>query len=146
MKIALGSDHMGYKAKQALAEALRSDGYDIIDLGTYSEDRVDYPDYGAAVGREVALGVADRGIVLCGTGIGISIAANKIKGVRAALCHDEYCAAMARRHNDANVMAAGANILAGDAIIRMARIFLATPYEGGRHAARVDKITKIEQA
>ncbi len=146
MKIALGSDHMGYKAKQALAEALRSDGYDVIDLGTYSEDRVDYPDYGAAVGREVASGVADRGIVLCGTGIGISIAANKIKGIRAALCHDEYCVAMSRRHNDANVMAAGARILAEDAIIRMARIFLATPYEGGRHAVRVEKIAKIEQS
>jgi len=143
--VALGSDHVGYKAKQTLAKALEADGYDVVDLGACSEDRADYPDYGAAVGREVSSGRADRGIVLCGTGIGVSIAANKIKGVRAALCHDEYCAVMARQHNDANVMAAGARILAEDAIVRMARVFLATPFEGGRHADRVAKIALLEQ-
>lgn len=145
MIVALGSDHVGYRAKQALTRALEADGYDVADLGTCSEDRVDYPDYGAAVGREVASGRADRGIVVCGTGIGASIAANKIRGVRAALCHDEYCAAMSRQHNDANVLAVGARILAEDAIVRIARVFLTTPFEGGRHVARVEKLALLEQ-
>jgi ribose 5-phosphate isomerase B len=143
MKIALGSDHAGFGTKQSLAGFLKSAGHDVEDLGTDSSESVDYPDFAKAVAKAVANGSAEKGILICGTGIGMSMSANKVKGVRAALCHSAYTAEMSRRHNDANVLCLGGRILAEAAIERIAERFLATPFEGGRHQARVSKIMDI---
>ncbi len=140
MRIAFAADHAGFPLKEALMARAVELGHEAVDLGTRGPASVDYPDFGAACGRAVASGQADRGVVVCGTGIGISIAANKVAGVRAALCHDHFTALMARRHNDANVLAVGARVTGEGVALDLLEVFLATPFEGGRHAARVAKI------
>jgi ribose 5-phosphate isomerase B len=142
--IAIGSDHGGYALKQEIMAYLDKKGLEYKDFGTYTEDSCDYPVYGEAVGRAVAGGECDRGIIICGTGIGISIAANKVHGVRAALCGDCYSAEMTRRHNDANVLALGARVLGSGLALKIVETFLGTGFDGGRHARRVDLIRDIE--
>jgi len=144
MKIALGSDHAGYRLKQTVGEHLRSQGHQIEDLGTDSEDPVDYPPYCAAAARAVAGGTADFGIVLGGSGQGEAISANKVHGVRAALCHDETTARLARQHNDANVLSLGARILAPELALIVVDVFFSTTFEGGRHIPRIAEIAAIE--
>ncbi|HEY5014234.1 MAG TPA: ribose 5-phosphate isomerase B [Acidimicrobiia bacterium] len=145
VKIAIGSDHAGFALKARLAQVLGSRGHDVVDLGTDSEAPVDYPKYCAAVGREVASGGAERGIVLGGSGQGEQIAANKVHGVRAALCNDLYTARMSRAHNDANVLAIGARIVAFELAEEILGVWLATPFEGGRHVQRIEQIAAIEE-
>ena len=145
MRIAIGGDHAGYPLKQQLVQVLKEWGHDVDDLGTYSEDPVDYPPYCAAVARAVVHGGADRGIVLGGSGQGEQISANKVHGARAALCNELYTARMARAHNDANVLSIGARIVAAPLAEEIVRLFLDTPFEGGRHARRLAEITEIEQ-
>lgn len=147
MKIALGSDHGGFELKKVLIAHLKikHPKITLIDLGTNSTDSVDYPDYGIAVAKKVALGEADRGILVCGTGIGISIAANKIKGIRAALVYNEFTAEMSRKHNNANVLCLGGRTTEPELAKKIVDIWLATEFEGGRHQARIDKISKIEK-
>ena len=144
-RIAIASDHAGFSVKETIRRHLESAGYAVSDLGTSSEESVDYPDYGKAVGERVVSKQADLGIAVCGTGMGISIAANKVPGVRAALAHDLHTARLAREHNDANVLALGGRIVTGEAAIEMVRVFLTTAYLGGRHQCRLDKITAIEK-
>ena len=144
MKIAIGCDHAGYQYKEIVKKHLEEKGFQVIDKGAYSDERVDYPVYGEAVGNAVASGEADKGIVICGTGIGISIAANKVKGVRAALCTNEYMARMARKHNDANILAFGARVLGIDVVLGIVDEFFSTDFEGGRHEKRVNLIKEIE--
>ena len=139
--IAIGSDHGGYALKQEIMKHLTERGLEYKDFGTYTED---YPVYGAAVGRAVASGEFERGIVICGTGIGISIAANKVRGVRAALCGDCYSAEMTRRHNDANILALGARVLGAGLALKIVDTFLDTGFDGGRHARRVALIGDVE--
>ena len=143
--IAIGSDHGGYALKQHIIAFLKNKGYEVRDFGTDSLDSCDYPDFGSAAARAVASGECDRGIVICTTGIGISIAANKVKGVRCALCADSLSAEMTRRHNDANMLAMGAGIVGPNLAERMVEVFLTTEFEGGRHQRRVDKLTALEQ-
>jgi ribose 5-phosphate isomerase B len=144
-RIAIGSDHAGFSVKEIIRQYLENAGYAVDDQGTGSEDSVDYPDFGKAVGKRVASKQADFGIAVCGSGIGISIAANKIPGIRAALAHDVVTAQLAREHNDANVLALGARIVTPAAALEMVQTFLNTPFAGGRHQRRLDKITAIEQ-
>lgn len=144
MKIGIGSDHGGYDLKEIIKEHLKSEGIEVIDYGANSGESVDYPDYGQKVGEAVVSGECDRGIVLCGTGIGISIAANKVKGVRCALCSDPFSAKMARMHNDANVISLGGRVL-GDALAKdIVDSWLKSEFEGGRHERRINKIADIE--
>ncbi|HEY8504952.1 MAG TPA: ribose 5-phosphate isomerase B [Gemmataceae bacterium] len=145
MRIALGSDHRGYAMKQRIASLLQQLGHEVIDLGTDSGASVDYPDYAFAVAKAVSEGRADRGVLVCGTGIGMCIAANKVPGVRAAPCHDRITAEMSRLHNDANIMCLSADLLGEELVEQMVRIWVGTAFEGGRHARRVEKISKIEQ-
>ena len=142
--IAIGSDHGGFTLKQAVMKHLEARGIAYKDFGTYSEESCDYPDYGEAVGRAVASGEYDSGIVVCGTGLGISIAANKVRGVRAAPCGDCFSAEMARRHNNANVLGLGERVTGAGLALKITDIFLDTPFDGGRHERRVNKITAIE--
>ena len=145
MKIALGCDHGGYELKQYIIQVLEKLGHTCEDFGCDSLDSCDYPDFGAAAARAVAEGRCDRGIVICTTGIGISIAANKVKGVRCAHCADTYEAELCRRHNDANVMALGAGFTGPFLAEKMVEIFLTTEHEGGRHARRVGKVMALEE-
>lgn len=142
--LAIGSDHGGFALKQEVMKHLAERGIEYRDYGTYSSESCDYPDYGEAVGRAVASGECERGIIICGTGIGISIAANKVHGVRAALCGDCYSAEMSRAHNDANVLALGARVLGTGLALKIVDTFLDTGFDGGRHARRVAKIMAIE--
>lgn len=142
--LAIGSDHGGFTLKQEIMEHLREKGIAYKDFGTDTADSCDYPIYGEAVARAVASGECERGICICGTGIGISIAANKVKGIRAALCGDCFSADMARRHNDANILALGARTLGSGLALRIVDTFLETEFEGGRHARRVGLIHEIE--
>ena len=144
MKIALGCDHGGYALKQDIIKVLEKLGHEYEDFGCYSTESCDYPDCGAAAARAVAEGKCDKGIVICTTGIGVSIAANKVKGIRCALCTDSLQAEMTRRHNDANMMALGAGITGGNLAKRMVEIFLNTEFEGGRHARRVALLDAIQ--
>ena len=144
-RIAIGSDHAGFAVKEIIRKYLEGAGYAVGDLGTSSEESVDYPDYGKSVAERVISKQADLGIAVCGTGIGISIAANKVPGVRAALAHDVNTARLAREHNDANVLALGGRVVTGEAAIEMVQVFLNTAYLGGRHQRRLDKITAIEK-
>jgi ribose 5-phosphate isomerase B len=144
VRIAIGGDHAGYPLKQHLVGVLTRWGHAVDDLGTDSTDPVDYPPYCAAVARAVVHGGADAGVVLGGSGQGEQISANKVRGARAALCNDLYTARMARQHNDANVLSIGARIVAPELAEEIARIFLDTPFEGGRHQRRLDEIAKIE--
>ena len=142
--IALGSDHGGYALKQHVMAYLTEKGIPYRDFGCDSTDSCDSPDFGSAAARAVADGTCEKGIVICTTGIGISIAANKVKGVRCALCSDPLSAEMTRRHNDANMLAMGAGMVGPNLALRMLEVFLATEFEGGRHQRRVDKITALE--
>lgn len=141
---AIGSDHGGYALKQEIMKHLSERGIAYRDYGTYSEESCDYPEYGEAVGRAVASGECERGIVVCGTGIGISIAANKVRGVRCALCGDCFSAQMAREHNDANVLALGARVLGTGLALKIVDTFLDSSFAGGRHERRVAKLMAIE--
>jgi ribose 5-phosphate isomerase B len=143
-RIAIGSDHAGYLLKQHFVEILRAAGEDVDDLGTFSTDSVDYPPICAAVGRTVRDGRADVGIVIGGSGQGEQLAANKVRGVRAALCNDLYTARMARQHNDANVLSIGARVVGEALADEILQVFLSTRFEGGRHQIRVDQISAIE--
>lgn len=140
MKIAVGSDHAGFEMKQRLKAYLAAIGHDVVDLGTGSTDPVDYPDFGYAVGRAVVSGEAERGVVVCGTGLGIAMAADKVSGVRAAVPNDLFAARLMRQHNDANVIAFGARLTALPLAEAMLDVFLETPFAGGRHQGRVDKL------
>ncbi len=140
MRIAVGSDHAGYRLKQHLAARLAEAGEDVLDLGAKSEESCDYPDYGRAVGAAVASGQADWGLVICGTGLGISMAANRLPGVRAARCTSEYDARFARAHNDANVLALGSRVSGVGLAEAIVETFRSTAFEGGRHQRRVAKI------
>jgi len=147
--IYIGSDHAGYKEKESLREYLKTQGYQLIDLGCFNEDSCDYPDIADEVGEKVSETQGARGILFCGTGIGMSIAANKLKGVRAALCNDEAAAEMARRHNDANVITMGARVTGMEEQKKIATKFLTTEFEGSkkggeRHLRRVKKMTELE--
>ena len=144
MKLSIGSDHGGYALKQELIAYLRDQGHEVEDFGCHDTASCDYPDFGEAAAAAVASGECERGIVICTTGIGISIAANKVKGVRCALCSEPYSAEMTRRHNDANVLALGAGFTAPMMAKRIVDVFLSTAFEGGRHQRRVDKIMAIE--
>src|SRR5437870_11501747 len=146
MKIAIGSDHRGYDAKRRIVTLLQSTGQEVLDVGPQSADSVDYPDFAFLVAQAVSEGKADRGILICGTGIGMCIAANKVRGVRAAPCHDSITAEMSRRHNDANVMCLSADLLGEELIDRMVRIWLTTDFENARHARRVEKIQRYEDS
>jgi ribose 5-phosphate isomerase B len=139
--VAIAADHAGYALKDELKAELEAGGMRVVDLGTDGPDSVDYPDFGAAAGRAVASGDADLGIVICGTGIGISIAANRIAGVRAAVCHDATSARLAREHNDANVLALGARLLGPEVVRDCVAAFMETTFEGGeRHVRRIGKL------
>ena len=144
--IAIGCDHIVTDEKIYLADRLEQAGYKVLDCGTYSHTRTHYPIYGKAVGEAVASGKADFGVALCGTGIGISIAANKVRGIRCALCSDPLSAEMTRRHNDANMLAMGAGMVGPNLAERIVEVFLHTDFEGGRHARRVGLITEMEEA
>jgi ribose 5-phosphate isomerase B len=144
-KILIASDHAGFDGKEAVKKILDEMGVEYEDVGTVSPDSVDYPDYAARVARGVAGGEAERGILVCGSGIGMEIAANKISGVRAALAWNEETAALARRHNDANIVAIGARTTPQETIDRIIRAFLTTDFEGGRHQRRIEKIKKLEE-
>ena len=144
MKIALACDHGALDLKNAIAAHLEKKGHEVKDFGTYNLDSCDYPDFAAAAAKAVAAGECDRGIVTCTTGIGISIAANKIKGIRCAHCADSLEAEMTRRHNDANMMAIGAGFTGKNMAERMVEVFLTTEFEGGRHQRRVDKMMALE--
>ncbi len=143
MKIALGSDHAGFELKEKIKEFLTSMGHQVEDMGCYSTDSVDYPVYGAKVARVVAENAVERGILVCGTGLGMSMVANRFAGVRAALCHEPFTAQMARRHNNANILVLGGRVL-GDALaLEIVKVFLETPFEGGRHTRRIEMIENI---
>lgn len=144
MKIALGSDHGGYALKRDIIQLLEKLGHTYKDFGCYSTESCDYPDFGEAAARAVASGEYDCGIVICTTGIGISIAANKVKGIRCAHCADSLEAEMTRRHNDANMLAIGAGFTGKNLAERMVEVFLSTDFEGGRHARRVEKLNAIQ--
>jgi ribose 5-phosphate isomerase B len=140
VKIALGADHGGYKLKEVIKEHLIRKGYEVEDFGTNSEASVDYPEYGKKVAEYVVEGKAKYGIIICGTGIGISIAANKVRGARAALCHNLWTTRLTREHNDANILAMGARVIGEGLALDMVDTFLTTEFEGGRHQNRIDKI------
>ena len=145
MKIALGCDHGGFELKEKIKAHLVEMGYETEDFGCYSKDSVHYPEFGAKAARAVQSGECERGIVVCTTGIGISISANKVRGVRCALCSDSWSAEMTRRHNDANMLALGAGVVGANLALRIVDTFLNTEFEGGRHAVRVGMITDIEE-
>jgi ribose 5-phosphate isomerase B len=144
MRVAIGADWVGVDLKEELKNCLQELGCQVADMGAQSSEPSDYPDFAAKVGLAVARNEADRGIVICGTGIGMSIAANKIKGVRAALCHDAFTTSLSRKHNDANVLALGAWVVSLPHARELVRLWLETPYEGGRHEPRLEKITRLE--
>lgn len=141
MKIVIGSDHGGYELKQCIVTMLDTDGQTIEDIGCHSEDSVDYPDFAEQVCAAVSSGLADCGILVCGTGIGMSMAANKRKGIRAALCHDEYTARLSREHNDANVLCLGDRVVGKGVAEGIVKTWLSTTFSGGRHQIRIDKFS-----
>ena len=146
MTIAIGADHAGFSLKEGLREALSKQGYEIVDFGTASDQSTDYPDYAAKVARAVARGDADFGLLVCSTGVGMSIAANKVRGVRAALAYNPEEVGLTRAHNDANVLAIGAKYTTLDQAKEMVGVFLSTPFDGGRHERRVNKMMALEQS
>lgn len=145
MKIALGSDHAGFTLKNVIMDHLKEKGYEYKDFGCYTNESCDYPDFGEKVGEAVVSKEYDLGIIVCGTGIGISIAANKVPGVRAAHCTDTFSAHAAREHNNANILALGERVVGAGLAIDIVDTFLAASFQGGRHAKRVDKISEIEK-
>ena len=144
MKIGIGSDHGGYELKEYIKLYFEKEAIEYVDYGTNSEESVDYPDFGRKVGEGIMAGEVDRGIVICGTGIGISLAANKVKGIRCALCGDMYSARMSREHNNANALALGGRVLGKDLALEIVKVWLKTEFAGGRHERRVNKISEIE--
>jgi ribose 5-phosphate isomerase B len=144
-RIAVGSDHAGYRAKETIKQYLEGAGYRVEDVGAFSEESVDYPDFARAVGERVAAGRDDLGVLVCATGIGVSIAANKVEGIRAALAHDSLTARRAREHNDDNVLALGGKVVGEDEAIAIVQEFLNAQFAGGRHKRRVDKITEMDR-
>ena len=144
MNISIGCDHGGFALKENIRAYLEEQGHTVTDVGCKSLESCDYPDFGAAAARLVASGACERGIVICTTGIGISISANKVKGIRCALCGDAFSAEMTRRHNDANMLALGAGITGPNLAQKIVEVFLSTGFEGGRHARRVDKMMALE--
>ncbi len=144
MRVVIGSDHAGYVLKDHVARHVAAQGHHVEDIGTYSEDPVDYPPICADVARRVVVHGADTGIVIGGSGQGEAIAANKVHGARAALCHDEYTARLARRHNDANVLSLGARVVATELALDIVDVFLSTGFDGGRHVARIEELATIE--
>jgi len=145
MHIALGCDHRGRKLKQAIANLLMETGHSWKDFGCHDTNKVDYPDIAQSVAEAVAEGIFDRGILICGTGIGMSIAANKVKGIRAALCHNPFTASRARLHNNANVLCLGEDVVEQSLGVETVRTFLDTAFEGGRHTIRVNKMMALEE-
>ncbi len=145
MRLAIGSDHRGYQIKSKLIALLKADGHETWDFGTQGDQAVDYPDYAVEVAARVADGRVERGILICGTGFGMAIAANKFANVRAAACSDEVMAEMCRRHNDVNVLCLPGDLIGDRPIGDLVRIWLATEFEGGRHARRIEKIAALEQ-
>jgi len=145
MRIAIASDHRGYHLKEKLASLLQSKGHEVLDEGTSVTDSVDYPDFAALVASKISSKTAERGILICGTGIGMAVTANKFPGVRAAPCTDEVTAEISRRHNDLNVLCLSADMLSPRSVERMVDLWLKTEFEGGRHSRRVEKIHEIEE-
>ena len=145
MRVSMGSDHGGYRLKEELKTFLQTEGHEVLDVGTDSEETVDYPDFCAAAARAVIDGRADRAIVLGGSGQGEQLAANKVRGTRAALCNDLHLAQLSRSHNDANVLAMGGRIVATELAKEIVKLWLATPFDGGRHARRLEQIAEIER-
>jgi RpiB/LacA/LacB family sugar-phosphate isomerase len=145
MKIAIGADHAGFALKDQVRDALLQAGHEVVDVGTNSAESTDYPDYASVVAHDVTSGAAERGILVCSTGVGMSIAANKVHGIRAAIAFNPDEVRLTRAHNDANVITIGARYTPADAANEMVRIFLETPFEGGRHARRVGKIGQLEK-
>ena len=144
MKIAIGNDHTAIEMKEIIKEFVEGKGYEVIDLGTNSTESCDYPVYGEKVGKAVAAGEAKLGIAICGTGLGISLAANKVKGIRACVCSEPYTAKMSRLHNNANVLCFGARVVGSELAKMITEVWLDTEFEGGRHQRRVDQIMAIE--
>ena len=145
MRVSMGSDHAGFRLKEELKTFLQTEGHEVLDVGTDSEETVDYPDFCAAAARAVIDGRADRAIVLGGSGQGEQLAANKVRGTRAALCNDLNLAQLSRRHNDANVLAMGGRIVATELAKEIVKLWLVTPFDGGRHAKRLEQIAEIER-
>ncbi|MEZ5356746.1 MAG: ribose 5-phosphate isomerase B [Bryobacteraceae bacterium] len=145
MKIAIGADHAGFALKEKLRDRLVAEGFEVHDVGTNNSESSDYPDFASRVGHEVASGSAERGVLVCSSGVGMSIAANKIPGIRAALATHEEEVRLTRSHNDANVLTIGAKYTSEEEAGELLNVFLSTGFEGGRHARRVDKITKLEE-
>ncbi|OWZ84591.1 ribose 5-phosphate isomerase B [Natranaerobius trueperi] len=143
--IGVASDHGGYNLKQKVIDHLKDKGYQINDLGTYGLESVDYPDFAVKLADSIKEGEASLGILVCGTGIGISLSANKVPGIRAALCHDTFSAEMARRHNNANVLAMGERVIGSGLALKVVDTFLESEFDGGRHEKRVNKILEIEK-
>lgn len=144
MKIALGCDHGGLEHKNAIAEHLKERGFTVTDFGTYTADSVDYPDIAVPVAKSVASGENELGILVCGTGIGMSLAANKVKGIRAAACSEHFSAKYTRLHNNSNILCLGGRVIGVGTAVELADLFVDTAFEGGRHQKRIDKITAIE--
>jgi len=140
----VGSDHAGFRLKERIKNFLNEKGMEFYDVGPEKEDSVDYPDFAEKVAEAISKGEAERGILICGSGLGMTIVANKFKGVRATLCHDEYTAKMSRAHNDSNLLTLGSRVLEEEKALRIVEIWLTTPFEGGRHLKRLEKIKEIE--
>lgn len=146
MKIAIGNDHVALEMKLQIKAYLEELGHTVIDFGTHTPERCDYPVYGERVANAVAYGEADRGILICGTGVGISLAANKVRGIRAVVCSEPYTAALSRSHNDTNILAFGARVIGIELAKMIVRCWLTTEFEGGRHQRRIDMIDQIQRA
>lgn len=144
MKIAVACDHGGFRLKNVIIEELKRLGYEVEDFGTYSEESCDYPDYAAKAARAVASGECEKGVVVCGTGIGVSMTCNKIHGIRCALCHDVFSAKATRAHNDANMLAMGQRVIGEGLALEILRAWLSTDFEGGRHVRRIEKMMALE--
>ncbi|NLH51069.1 MAG: ribose 5-phosphate isomerase B [Myxococcales bacterium] len=145
MRLVIACDHGGLALKNTLKEMLAGSGHELLDIGTHTEESVDYPDFGKLAAEMVAGGEVERGILICGTGIGMSITANKVRGIRAALCTNEFMAKMARRHNDANMLVLGGRVLGDELAKEIVAAFLATGFDGGRHEKRLQKIAALEK-
>jgi len=145
VRIAVGSDHAAFEHKTYIIRELRREGQEVMDFGAQSTEAYDYPDAAKAVAKTVSSGAADRGVIMCGTGLGMCMTANKVRGIRAATCHDEYTTIMSRSHNDANVLCLGGRVLDPEKAMQLVHLWLKTPFEGGRHQRRVDKIMEIEK-
>ena len=143
MKIALGADHAGFELKEKIKAFLTEEGHEVLDLGCFSKESVDYPIYGVKVARALLKGEAERGILVCGTGLGMSMVANRFPGIRAALCHEPFTARMSRLHNDANILVLGGRVIGDVLALEMVKVFLETPFEGGRHQRRINQIDEL---